>query len=701
MIFDGNCSTRRKPSFLGLMACACLLWFSLSVQVQAYWFLYYPPAVWPDGNIPMDLQLGNTLASPLIDGSPSWKSVAESALATWNVYVKRVQFTVYATHPKLPASLDGINQAFFATNVYGQAFGSGVLAVTPNWKIGQVCTEADTIFNSSVAWNSYRGDLQPLESGGWLNDFFRVALHEFGHTLGLDHPDQHGQTVVALMNFAESDLDSLASDDIAGAQALYPPLYLSIITQPQSQAVAVGSRVTFSVVASGVSPLSYQWQYNGGNISGATTPSFTISSVQLSDAGKYAVVVRDAHGSVTSNAAVLTVIVPQPITVPPRFVLQPQSQTVTAGQDATFEALASGNPPPSYQWYENELQLPGATSASLTLPNVQITDAGQIYVVARNSGGSAKSQSVSLTLIPAPTGPSITSQPLSRAVHPGATATFTVAASGSEPLSYQWYHNNQPIVGATSDTYTLSGVQTSDGGEYQVSVRNSIGAVTSNVAVLTVLPPLTNYTDDFESGGFDKLPWTFSGNAPWKIETNSVSSGRFAARSGVITINQSSTLNLTVRTQAGTGSFDFRVSSETNWNNLEFYLNGQFLQWWSGEVGWQNYEFPIPAGTNTFKWRYHKTAVNSQGEDAACIDNLYLPLAPGAITRPQLSISPAVGCQVVIRLQGQSGRAYVLQSSVDLQSWRSVVTNRSGDGFSRWVMTSTNAPRVFYRALGQ
>ena len=73
-----------------------------------------------------------------------------------------------------------------------------------------------------LCWNSYRGPLRNCSSGT-LNDFHRVALHEFGHVLGLAHPDEHNQTRVALMNSHTGDLDTLQADDIAGVQALYPP----------------------------------------------------------------------------------------------------------------------------------------------------------------------------------------------------------------------------------------------------------------------------------------------------------------------------------------------------------------------------------------------------------------------------------------------------------------------------------------------
>ena len=234
-----------------------------------------------------------------------------------------------------------------------------------------------------------------------------------------------------------------------------------------------------------------------------------------------------------------------------------------------------------------------------------------------------------------------------------------------------------------------------------MSVSNSAGSATSSVAVLTVALALTSYTDDFESGNLDKLPWTFCGNASWQIETNSVSSGRFAARSGVLGDSQSSSLNLTVRTLAGTGSFDVRVSSEPDWDKLQFYLNGQLVQQWSGEVGWQDYQFAVPAGTNALKWRYQKDAMMSEGEDAAYIDNLFLPMPATTVSAPSLSITRYTSNEVLIDLEDESSSGYVLQRSADLRSWSPVATNWPGIGLIQWVVPSTNPPCLFYRALAQ
>jgi hypothetical protein len=183
---------------------------------------------WPNGNITMQLQLG-PVSSPLIDGASSWGASAESALATWNLYMDRAQFTVVRDSTAPIASGNRINNVFWSSNAYGKPFddyasptqGGTIIALTLWFSTGSNRTESDVIFRNTLSWNSYRGALRRTSSGATLFDFHRVALHEFGHVIGLQHPNDFGQNVVAQMNSNTSDLDTLAADDISGARALY------------------------------------------------------------------------------------------------------------------------------------------------------------------------------------------------------------------------------------------------------------------------------------------------------------------------------------------------------------------------------------------------------------------------------------------------------------------------------------------------
>src|SRR6185503_10760499 len=115
-----------------------------------------------------------------IDGNTSWNRVAQNALEAWNYHMNTVQFRVYTQSPRPRADGDAVNQVFFSSTIYGQSFGPYTLAVTTRWSVGTTRTEGDTIFNETTSWNSYRGDLRVAVGGEWLNDLYRVALHEFG-----------------------------------------------------------------------------------------------------------------------------------------------------------------------------------------------------------------------------------------------------------------------------------------------------------------------------------------------------------------------------------------------------------------------------------------------------------------------------------------------------------------------------------------
>ncbi|CAN5587628.1 hypothetical protein BH20VER1_BH20VER1_26620 [soil metagenome] len=170
----------------------------------------------------MHLSLGGP--QNLQDGSRSFNESAANALAAWNEHLVHMKFSAVQGSPLPADEFDDDNSVFFSATAYGDAFGSNTLALTFIARRGTTYTNADIIFNTRYNWDSYLGPRQP-----GLEDFQRVALHEFGHVLGLNHPDDAGQRVTALMNSRIGNLDRLAADDIAGARAIYDsgPPYLN------------------------------------------------------------------------------------------------------------------------------------------------------------------------------------------------------------------------------------------------------------------------------------------------------------------------------------------------------------------------------------------------------------------------------------------------------------------------------------------
>lgn len=285
---------------------------------------------------------------------------------------------------------------------------------------------------------------------------------------------------------------------VAVVQVGLPPIFTQ---SPAPQTNLIGSTVQFSGLAPEAAPLSFQWYFNGnpvangGRYSGATTTNLTIVSLLLGDAGAYSLVATNPFGSATSSIANLTVLLPPAITTPP------QSQSTAFGSNISFQVVATGSAPLSYQWFFNSTPLAddarhnGATTTQLSISNLQISDAGDYTVVVGNLAGSITSVVATLTL---GTPPTITQQPLPQTVLIGAPAQFNVTATSDTPFSYQWYRNGATVSGATSNSLTFNPAQPFQAGDYTVIVSNAFSAITSSTAAFTVISnPMTLLNMDF------------------------------------------------------------------------------------------------------------------------------------------------------------------------------------------------------------
>lgn len=267
-----------------------------------------------------------------------------------------------------------------------------------------------------------------------------------------------------------------------------PPEAPVITQQPQSQTVTVSQPVSFSVSASGHPAPWYQWFRNGEAINGATSATYEIASAAFADAGDYTVFVDNGVGDgVLSEVAVLTVTEGP---TAPVITGQPVSVTATEGDPVQFSVVATGNPAPTYQWRRNGINLAGANSATLDIAAITLADAGNYDAVVSNSQGVVISDTVLLTVNPAPSAPQILEQPQSQSVVQGSPVSFSVVADGFPEPAYQWRRNGVDIAGAQSATFTVSSAQFSDAGAYTVFVDNGVGeGVISAPATLTVTEP--------------------------------------------------------------------------------------------------------------------------------------------------------------------------------------------------------------------
>jgi len=332
-------------------------------------------------------------------------------------------------------------------------------------------------------------------------------------------------------------------------------------------------------------------------------------------------------------------------TNPPTITGQPRSRTVTQGSTVSFsvDVATNATQPVSYQWRYNGSNILNAVNRVLTLTNVPAASAGLYSVRVANPVATNFSAEAAL-FVNAP--PVIIASPSNQSVTLGSNVTFTVAATGTAPFEYQWRRNGAPISGATSQSYTITGVQTNQAGTYDVLVGNSFSSVFSSGATLTVLPPFTLTPQP------TNVSVTVGGNASFTV--GAVGLGAF------------------------TGPFTY-----------QWLLNGS----------------PISGATNTTLSLSGVGLGNSGGY--TCL--VGSPLGSITSTNALLTVfnpftvgSAAfqLGGLFQLTASGDNGRSYRLESSTNLVNWTPVVTNVVAGGSATFTDSGASGKVLrFYRIV--
>ena len=211
-----------------------------------------------------------------------------------------------------------------------------------------------------------------------------------------------GAASLSISNILVSDgggyvaIVSNAYGSATSSVAVLTPIGLPVISaQPVSRTVPAGTNVGFTVSASGLAALSYQWRFSQIDLPNRTNATLSLTNVQSANAGDYDVVITNIYGAVTSAPATLTVLPAAPI-----ITTQAVSQVASVGQTVSFRVAAKGSEPMTCQWQRNGSDLPGATGFTLSLNNVNSSANGSYRAAVSNAVGFALSTNVTLVVSP-------------------------------------------------------------------------------------------------------------------------------------------------------------------------------------------------------------------------------------------------------------------------------------------------------------
>ena len=274
----------------------------------------------------------------------------------------------------------------------GSYYTSGDGGAATNASLDSPLRVAADMLGNLLIGDEYEGLIRKVDTNGIITTLVSGLNHPAGmaadaaEKLFIADATNNRIAEVSLLGTPALDLDPLTTNNIGSYEvvisdadgsvtsslvSLTVEVPANIVTPPGNEKIPVGNTASFMILAGGTPPLSYQWQFDGINIDGATNSTLSFPVVTTNSAGGYAVVVTNNYGSITSSVGALTVLF-----TPPAIPWQTGSQVAPAGSNATFAVLGAGTAPLGYQWYFNGLALAGQTNTSLTLTAVSTNQAG-------------------------------------------------------------------------------------------------------------------------------------------------------------------------------------------------------------------------------------------------------------------------------------------------------------------------------------
>jgi hypothetical protein len=237
----------------------------------------------------------------------------------------------------------------------------------------------------SIGFDQVVDAVQLFDPDGNLVDRVDFGRAFQGHTFGYDpETGEFGSFSALGINGA---FKAMQTDDVGSPGTTTGPIPLAILQDPESITQDAGMDVEFFVRAAGMPRPSFQWFFNGDPIPNERRSTLTLSNVQVNAAGTYTVSISNYLGTMTSAPAELTV---NASPLPAMIIVPPVDMVAFDGQTALFTVRVRGFPNPTIQWQRNGVNIPGATSTTLSVPNVTLDMDGSIFTVqVQNSYGSA------------------------------------------------------------------------------------------------------------------------------------------------------------------------------------------------------------------------------------------------------------------------------------------------------------------------